>query len=94
LLGYGVVPSACRLYAGAVTYPPWEGARNTDSIRLLRFAEPAPYREIGLFWRSASVNHHLLGEVASALRDPAPGPVTPLGPGPALGSGPAVGAGR
>jgi LysR family hydrogen peroxide-inducible transcriptional activator len=49
-----------------------------DTVRLLRFADPAPHREIGLFWRPANVYRDLLGEVAEALRDPAPGPVVPL----------------
>lgn len=53
----------------------------TDSVRLLRFGDPAPCREIGLFWRPASVFHDLFGELARILRDPAPGLVTPLGPG-------------
>jgi LysR family hydrogen peroxide-inducible transcriptional activator len=54
----------------------------TDRVRLLRFTDPAPYREIGLFWRPANVYRDLLGEVAQALRDPAPGPVVPLVPAP------------
>lgn len=53
---------------------------HTDSVRLLRFADPAPHREIGLFWRPANVYQDLLGEVAQVLRDPAPGPVVPLQP--------------
>lgn len=43
------------------------------SIRLLRFVDPAPYREIGLFWRQTSVYRDLLGEVARALREQVPG---------------------
>jgi LysR family hydrogen peroxide-inducible transcriptional activator len=51
---------------------------HTGDVRLIRFTEPAPFREIGLFWRPANVFRDLLSEVAQALRDPAPGPVTPL----------------
>jgi LysR family hydrogen peroxide-inducible transcriptional activator len=48
------------------------------TVRLLRFAEPAPHRDIGLFWRPASVYRDLLPELADALRSPSPGPVTAL----------------
>jgi LysR family hydrogen peroxide-inducible transcriptional activator len=48
------------------------------SVRLLRFDDPAPYRDIGLFWRPGSIYRALMPEVAQALRWPAPGPVTPL----------------
>jgi LysR family hydrogen peroxide-inducible transcriptional activator len=49
-----------------------------NSIRLLRFAAPAPHREVGLFWRPASVYRDLLPEFAQTFRAPPPGPVTPL----------------
>lgn len=55
------------------------------SVRLLRFEDPVPYRDIGLFWRPGSVYRTLMPEVARALRQPAPGPVTPLAPVPLRG---------
>lgn len=39
-----------------------------SSIRLLRFAAPAPHREVGLFWRPASIYRDLLPEFAQAMR--------------------------
>ena len=45
-------------------------ASQPGSIRLLRFAEPAPFREVGLFWRPVSVYRDLLPELAQALRHP------------------------
>jgi LysR family hydrogen peroxide-inducible transcriptional activator len=49
-----------------------------SSIHLVRFAAPAPYREVGLFWRPASVYRDLLPELAQVFRDPPPGAVRPL----------------
>jgi LysR family hydrogen peroxide-inducible transcriptional activator len=43
-------------------------ARSPD-IRLLRFAEPVPRREIAIFWRPTSVYRDLLPQVAAVLRD-------------------------
>jgi LysR family hydrogen peroxide-inducible transcriptional activator len=40
------------------------------TVRLVRFREPAPYRDVGLFWRPMSVYRDLLPELAQALRDP------------------------
>lgn len=54
-----------------------------DSVRLLRFADPAPFRDIGLFWRAGSVNRDLMPEIAQVLRHAATGPVNPLPLGPA-----------
>lgn len=48
------------------------------TVRLLRFADPAPHRDLGLFWRPASVYRDLLPGLARALRDVPPGSVTPL----------------
>ncbi len=39
-----------------------------DEIRLLRFREPVPRREIGMFWRPTSVYRDLFPEVAEILR--------------------------
>lgn len=51
-----------------------------ETVHLVRFADPAPHRDIGLFWRPASVYRGLLPELAQVLRDPLPGCVRPLGP--------------
>jgi LysR family hydrogen peroxide-inducible transcriptional activator len=48
------------------------------SITLREFTAPAPYRDIGLFWRSAGVHGSLLVELAEVLRTRVPGTVTPL----------------
>jgi LysR family transcriptional regulator, hydrogen peroxide-inducible genes activator len=50
----------------------------TGAVRLIRFADPAPYRDIGLFWRPGSVYRELLPEIAQTLRSPGLGSVTPL----------------
>jgi LysR family hydrogen peroxide-inducible transcriptional activator len=50
----------------------------TGAVRLIRFADPAPYRDIGLFWRPGSVYRDLLPEIAQILRRPGHGSVTPL----------------
>jgi LysR family transcriptional regulator, hydrogen peroxide-inducible genes activator len=52
-----------------------------DTVRLVRFADPAPHRDVGLFWRPMSVYRDLLPELAGALRTPPPGPVAALGAG-------------
>jgi LysR family hydrogen peroxide-inducible transcriptional activator len=38
-------------------------------VRLLRFAEPAPQRSLGMFWRPSSAQRALLPKVAEVLRD-------------------------
>jgi LysR family hydrogen peroxide-inducible transcriptional activator len=43
------------------------------TVRLVRFREPAPHRDVGLFWRPMSVYRDLLPEFAQTLRDPPPG---------------------
>ena len=61
------------------------------SITLMTFTDPAPYRDIGLFWRAAGVHTELLGEVAEVLRAHVPEPVAPLRPEqlpPGWGGGP------
>lgn len=50
-----------------------------SAVHLVRFADPVPHRDIGLFWRPASVFRGLLPELAEILRDPLPGCVRPLG---------------
>lgn len=40
----------------------------SEGIVLLRFQDPAPHRDIGLFWRRTTVYRHLLPEIADALR--------------------------
>lgn len=40
----------------------------SPDVKLLRFAEPAPRRRIGLFWRPASVYRELLPRLAEVLR--------------------------
>jgi len=50
----------------------------SGTVRLVRFGEPAPHRDVGLFWRPMSVYRDLLPELAQSLRNPLPGPVTPL----------------
>lgn len=41
----------------------------SPDVRLLRIAEPVPRRQIGMFWRPASVYRELLPRVAEVLRD-------------------------
>lgn len=48
------------------------------SLALVGFTAPAPYRDIGLFWRRGSVYRDLLPEIAHALRELAPDPVRSL----------------
>lgn len=55
--------------------PPVPGV---DGIHLLRFDDPAPHREVGLFWRPASAYRDLLTEVAGVIRAALPAWVTPL----------------
>lgn len=40
----------------------------SDDIRLLRFAEPVPRREIAMYWRQTSVYRDLLPKVAEVVR--------------------------
>lgn len=40
----------------------------SDAIRLLRFREPVPRREIAMFWRETSVYKELLPELAEIVR--------------------------
>jgi LysR family hydrogen peroxide-inducible transcriptional activator len=42
-------------------------------VALLRFADPVPQREIGMFWRRTSVLRDFLPRVADVLRDLPPG---------------------
>jgi LysR family hydrogen peroxide-inducible transcriptional activator len=41
----------------------------SPDIRLLRFSEPVPRREIAVFWRPTSVYRGLLPRIAAVLRD-------------------------
>lgn len=41
----------------------------SPDIRLLRFSEPVPRREIAMFWRPTSVYRDLLPHIAAVLRD-------------------------
>jgi LysR family transcriptional regulator, hydrogen peroxide-inducible genes activator len=50
-----------------------------DGLRLLRFAPPAPHRDVALVSRRTSVYHELLAEVAHVLRGLPAGYVEPLG---------------
>ncbi|MDJ0512843.1 MAG: hydrogen peroxide-inducible genes activator [Methyloceanibacter sp.] len=45
----------------------------SDHIRLLRFSEPAPKREIGLVWRKSSPRKAEFEQFGALLRDAAPG---------------------
>jgi LysR family hydrogen peroxide-inducible transcriptional activator len=49
-----------------------------DGIRLLRFTDPAPHRDVGLFWRPSSVYRDLVPELAHALRTAPPDAVVPI----------------
>jgi LysR family hydrogen peroxide-inducible transcriptional activator len=40
----------------------------SPEVRLLRFADPVPHREIAMFWRSTSVFREVLPHVASLVR--------------------------
>ena len=40
----------------------------SDDIRLLRFAEPVPRREIAMFWRETSVYRDFLPKLAEVVR--------------------------
>jgi LysR family hydrogen peroxide-inducible transcriptional activator len=44
----------------------------TDTVRLIRFTDPAPHRDVGLFWRPMSIYRSLLPELAQTLRGPVP----------------------
>jgi LysR family hydrogen peroxide-inducible transcriptional activator len=41
----------------------------SDDVKLLRFAEPVPRRQIGMLWRPASVYRELLPRLAEVLRE-------------------------
>jgi LysR family hydrogen peroxide-inducible transcriptional activator len=41
----------------------------SDGIRLLRFREPVPRRQIAMFWRDTSVYRDLFPEVAAVVRE-------------------------
>jgi LysR family hydrogen peroxide-inducible transcriptional activator len=43
----------------------------SDDLRLLRFAEPVPRREVAMYWRPTSVYRDLLPKVADIIRDQA-----------------------
>ena len=45
--------------------PPYE------DLRLLRFAEPVPRRQIAMYWRLTSVHGDLLPKVADVIRQEA-----------------------
>jgi LysR family transcriptional regulator, hydrogen peroxide-inducible genes activator len=45
----------------------------SDDVALRRFAEPAPRRRIGMFWRPSSVYRELLPRLAEVMRDLPPG---------------------
>jgi LysR family transcriptional regulator, hydrogen peroxide-inducible genes activator len=49
----------------------------SPDIRLLRFAEPVPHREIALFWRGRSVYGEFMPRLAEELRDVPDGLVHP-----------------
>lgn len=51
----------------------------SDQVRLLRFADPAPYRELALVFRPTSVFRDLMPEVAAILCRLPDGVVRPLG---------------
>jgi LysR family hydrogen peroxide-inducible transcriptional activator len=51
----------------------------SPDVRLVRFAEPVPRREIAMYWRPTSVYRDFLPKVAAVLRDLPPGLVTPNG---------------
>lgn len=52
----------------------------SEGLALAEFAEPAPYRDIGMVWRPGSVYRLLLPELAQAIRDDLPDAVCALGP--------------
>ena len=47
-------------------------------IALRRFADPAPHRDLALFWRKTSVYRELMPHIAEALRESAGALVEPL----------------
>src|SRR5690606_36840238 len=49
----------------------------SDDIRLLRFVEPVPRREIAMFWRETSVYRDFCPKLAEIIRDLPPGLVRP-----------------
>jgi LysR family hydrogen peroxide-inducible transcriptional activator len=40
----------------------------SDDLRLLRFAEPVPRRDVAMYWRPTSVYRDLLPKVADVIR--------------------------
>lgn len=46
---------------------------SSDDIRLLRFADPVPRRQIAMFWRTTSVYRDFLPTLAAIVRDLPPG---------------------
>lgn len=50
----------------------------SEDITLLRFSDPAPSRQIGLFWRRSSIYGELMASLGPVLRDLPAGFVRPL----------------
>lgn len=53
---------------------------SSPGVRLIRFAPPAPHRDIALFWRPSSVYRTLLPELAEEIRTVMSALVQPLPP--------------
>lgn len=49
----------------------------SEDIRLLRFVEPVPRREIAMFWRETSIHRDFFPKLAEIARDLPPGLVRP-----------------
>jgi len=62
----------------------------SGEVRLRRFTEPVPRREIAMFWRKTTVFRDFLPKLAQVLRDLPPGLVHTDRTAPANGAAPAV----
>jgi LysR family hydrogen peroxide-inducible transcriptional activator len=52
----------------------------SDDVRLIRFAEPVPRRQIAMYWRQTSAQREFLPQLAALFRDLPPGFVHPSAP--------------